>query len=176
MAVASDTESKLDALSKCLQREYASFFNPMEKSFYSPDVTFEDPLITISGIDKYESNLKMLSGESMLGNFAFDGASLTLYRVDRLSELKLRSRWLLRLKVKFLPWQPVASFTGVSEYTLNEAGKIVKQVDYWDSINLVESTNGVEQYQSVDKPSALKVLGPLLADLFDLESENLSRY
>jgi predicted metal-binding transcription factor (methanogenesis marker protein 9) len=37
---------------------------------------------------------------------------------------------------KVLPWQPRPVFTGVSEYTLDSEGYIIRQQDYWDSINL----------------------------------------
>lgn len=34
---------------KVLRREYASFFNPMERGSYTPDVEFIDPMISIRG-------------------------------------------------------------------------------------------------------------------------------
>jgi hypothetical protein len=39
---------------------------------------------------------------------------------------------------KLLPWQPVPTFTGVSEYTLDAEGYVIRQQDYWDSINLAQ--------------------------------------
>lgn len=48
---------------------------------------------------------------------------------------------------KALPWQPVPRFTGISEYTVDDQARVVKQVDFWDSINLV----GGEQGQGRDR-------------------------
>jgi hypothetical protein len=41
-----------------------------------------------------------------------------------------------KVTVKVLPWQPRAKFTGISRYTLSEQGKVIKQEDFWDSVNL----------------------------------------
>ncbi|CAN0464652.1 unnamed protein product, partial [Scytosiphon promiscuus] len=48
-----------------------------------------------------------------------------------------RTRWTLTVCFKALPWQPVPRFTGISEYTVDDQARVIKQVDYWDSINLV---------------------------------------
>ena len=45
----SDFETKKEALKKTLRREYASFFQPMERAFYRPDVQFVDPLTNLQG-------------------------------------------------------------------------------------------------------------------------------
>lgn len=125
-------------LKQCLQREYTSFFTPMETEFYDPSVTFSDPMITISGVDSYKSNVDLLSGRTAFGKFMFRDASIILHRIEDLGPNKLRTRWTLRLTVKVLPWQPTARFTGVSDYTVNAAGKVIRQDDYWDSINLAD--------------------------------------
>lgn len=39
---------------------------------------------------------------------------------------------------KALPWQPTPCFTGISDYTINDQARVVRQVDFWDSINLVD--------------------------------------
>lgn len=37
-------------LERCLFREYTSFFAPMEKKFYKPDVAFVDPLTRFASV------------------------------------------------------------------------------------------------------------------------------
>jgi hypothetical protein len=48
----------------------------------------------------------------------------------------LTTRWTLQFRFRLLPWQPLAQFTGVSEYTLDKQARVLRQQDYWDSINL----------------------------------------
>ena len=131
--------SRFTELEKTLTREYASFFSPFEKRFYAEDVTFVDPLTSFTGIDKYQSNVDMLAGRTALGKILFDDASIVLHNVKDVGENKVQTRWTLQVDIKFLPWRPRAKFTGVSIYTVQgEPGseKVVKQEDYWDSINL----------------------------------------
>ena len=127
-------------LERALTREYASFFAPMERKFYEQDVTFVDPLTSFTGIDKYQANVDMLAGRSGLGKLLFKDASIVLHKISRgagLRENQLQTRWTLQFSVKFLPWQPRPRFTGVSVYTINpESGKVMRQDDFWDSINL----------------------------------------
>lgn len=137
--VMSSTGSRFIELEKTLRREYASFFAPFEKGFYAQDVTFVDPLTSFTGIDKYQNNIDMLAGRTAMGKLLFDDASIVLHNVKDLAENKVQTRWTLQVDVKFLPWRPRAKFTGVSIYTVQgEPGseKVVKQEDYWDSINL----------------------------------------
>ena len=133
---------RIDAagLEKCLYREYASFFSPMEKEYYSQDVVFVDPLTSFTGIDKYKNNVDMLAGKTPLGALLFKDASINLHNIERLSDGKVQTRWTLRVTAKLLPWQPTARFTGVSIYTLDDAGRVSRQEDYWDSINLVSGS------------------------------------
>jgi hypothetical protein len=126
------------ALISTLREEYGSMFAPMRTEFYTPDVSFKDPLISIGGVSAYQSNVDLLGGRNALGAFLFKGASIKLHDVveDPDDPLKLTTRWTLQLCMKVLPWQPYARFTGVSKYTLNENAIVVGQQDYWDSINL----------------------------------------
>lgn len=55
---------------------------------------------------------------------------------------------------KALPWQPVPCFTGISEYTIDEQARVVKQVDYWDSINLVGGEGGKGDGAETGRPIA----------------------
>lgn len=146
------------ALKSCLTREYGSFFKPMECEFYNNDVEFVDPLTKFQGIDKYKNNVDMLAGRTSLGSILFKDAAIRLHDVTALDDGRIQTRWTLRVTVKFLPWQPTPRFSGVSIYTLDaETGKIAKQEDYWDSINLSQG-----RYSSV---SLMDGLGDFLGQL-----------
>lgn len=53
--------------------------------------------------------------------------------------------------MKAIPWKPRAKFTGVSIYTVDDNGIVIKQEDFWDSINL----NG-GKYESVSLGDGVK--------------------
>ena len=126
-----------EELQRVLAREYASFFSPFERKYYETDVSFIDPLTSFTGADKYQNNVDMLAGRTALGAFLFKDASIALHKITSLGPNKIQTRWTLKFTVKFLPWQPRPRFSGVSVYTLNpETGKVQRQDDFWDSINL----------------------------------------
>jgi len=105
---------------------------------YRPDVEFVDPLTRLRGVDSYQRNVDMLGSRTLLGGILFSDAGIVLHNIEDLGPRKLLTRWTLRLRAKVLPWGPMARFTGVSLYDLDEQARVVRQTDYWDSINLVE--------------------------------------
>ena len=127
---------EIQELRRCLLREYTTFFSPMEKSFYSDNVEFIDPMTSFVGIDKYKNNVDMLAGRTPLGSILFKDASIALHNIETLDDGRIQTRWTLRVTVKLLPWQPTPRFSGVSIYTLDADKKVCKQEDYWDSVNL----------------------------------------
>ena len=56
---AEQVKSDMDRLKKVLEREYVSFFSPMETEYYTKDVTFKDPLNDLAGVEAYENNVNM---------------------------------------------------------------------------------------------------------------------
>jgi Uncharacterized conserved protein (DUF2358)/SOUL heme-binding protein len=159
--------SSIDELKRVLEREYTSFFNPMEREWYSEKVTFEDPLVgSLSGVDSYQANVDMLAARNLVGKVLFGDAGIVLHSVTGGSIRNLESgsveiedivtRWTLRMTFKALPWQPTARFSGISVYRVVPGGPkgalILKQTDYWDSINLQP---GGTAYQKVDRSVAL---------------------
>lgn len=141
-----------DDVVRTLAQEYATFFQPMQKEIYSPNVEFIDPLNSLSGVDKYQDNVDFLGGRAGLGKIFFEDASIVLHNTKTISESLIETRWTLQVTVKVLPWKPRARFTGISRYHLHpDNGKIVKQVDYWDSVNLI---NGV--YSVQDRMEGIK--------------------
>ncbi|KAJ1454810.1 hypothetical protein M885DRAFT_464775 [Pelagophyceae sp. CCMP2097] len=123
----------------CLDREYRSFFDPLEAAFYLPDVSFDDPLSSLAGLEAYRKNIDMLAGRNALGRVLFSDASINLHSCEVLGPVRLRTRWMLQMTFNALPWKPTARFTGVSEYDLDATTlKIKAQTDYWDSIDLAD--------------------------------------
>mmetsp|Transcript_7279 Transcript_7279/g.13572 ORF Transcript_7279/g.13572 Transcript_7279/m.13572 type:complete len:435 (-) Transcript_7279:275-1579(-) len=170
-------------LKRVLAQEYTSFFDPMVSSWYKPDVTFVDPLTSLSGVDSYRANVDMLAGRTLMGKLLFDGAGINLHSVTggEISETNgnveiadVITRWTLRVTAKVLPWKPEAVFSGISVYKLQPGGKegitIVGQTDYWDSINIKEGMDPTipqKQYQKVSKTDAIQdFLGQLQPDGF----------
>jgi Uncharacterized conserved protein (DUF2358) len=176
VAVASDSSSlvsvqkSMDQLKRTLEREYLSFFAPMEREYYDPAVTFIDPLTTLSGVDSYQANVDMLSGRNWFGALLFRDASISLHTVrggdvttadadpGQIQIGELTTRWTLRFTFAALPWQPSPRFSGISKYTVVPGGprgvKIVQQLDYWDAINLRPGGD----YQPVGRGDALQHL------------------
>ncbi|KAI2506939.1 SOUL heme-binding protein [Fragilaria crotonensis] len=147
-------------LKKVLEREYVSFFNPMRTEYYAKDVTFDDPLTSLAGVDAYKANVDMLSGRTLLGSILFEDGGINLHSVtggeiyDDGTIQDIITRWTLRFTMKVWPWKPTARFSGISVYKVKPVGdgvQIVGQLDYWDSINLKEG--GV--YEKVEKGEAL---------------------
>ncbi|CAN0081751.1 unnamed protein product [Pylaiella littoralis] len=137
VAGSADYLENKEALKQDLRSEYASFFDNFESNRYLPDVQFIDPVTSFTGFENYKKNLDMLGGRSALGNILFKDASIILHDIEEPGPFRLRTRWTLTVCFKALPWQPVPCFTGISEYTVDDRARVVKQVDYWDSINLV---------------------------------------
>jgi len=170
-------------MKQVLAKEYISFFNPMVDSWYAPDVSFDDPLTSLSGVDSYRKNVDMLAGRTLMGKILFDDAGINLHSVTggaitetngNIEIANVITRWTLRVTAKVLPWKPEAVFSGVSVYKLQPGGKegitIVGQTDYWDSINIKEGTDSsmpLTQYTKVPKTAAVQdFLGQLQPDGF----------
>mmetsp|Transcript_2007 Transcript_2007/g.5734 ORF Transcript_2007/g.5734 Transcript_2007/m.5734 type:complete len:272 (+) Transcript_2007:86-901(+) len=126
------------ALKRTLYEEYTSMFDPMVKECYAPDVSFSDPMISISGVDAYKKNVDLLGSRNLLGKLLFKDAGIKLHSIEDDPEdpYALTTRWTLQLCMKALPWQPYARFSGVSRYRLNDRAQVLAQEDFWDSINL----------------------------------------
>ena len=126
-ATGSSYATKKAALIEGLKREYSSFFNPMEMELYDPQVSFDDPMISFTGAGAFKANVDMLSGGSAVGKLLFDDPGLVMHTVTEESERQLTTRWTLQFRFKLLPWRPLAQFTGVSQYTLDEQARVVRQ-------------------------------------------------
>ena len=169
-AAAEQTAASVTKLKRVLEREYISFFDPMEDSWYSPSVSFVDPMTELSGVDSYRNNVDMLAGRTLMGKILFEDAGINLHSVTggEVSETAegtveiadITTRWTLKVTASVLPWKPTARFTGISVYKVVQDAsstngvQIVGQTDYWDSVNLQPNSGG--QYQRVEKNLAIE--------------------
>jgi hypothetical protein len=147
-------------------------FDPMRTEFYSKDVTFDDPLTTLTGVQAYQNNVNMLASRTLFGSLLFRDGSIVLHSVTGGDVVRsetedgtisdIITRWTLRFTFKALPWAPTARFSGISVYSVVPGGSegvlITGQADYWDSINLVNnnSSGGRREYQKVSQWAALQ--------------------
>jgi hypothetical protein len=109
-------------------------------------VSFLDPLNDLEGLEAYRTNVDMLGGRTLLGRLLFQDASIVLHSIEDIDDRTLQTRWTLQVRFKILPWRPLAQFSGISIYDLGADGRVLRQTDYWDSINLSEG-----RYTSVPK-------------------------
>lgn len=127
-----DLSINISKLKRVLEQEYISFFNPMVSSWYAPDVTFNDPMTSLSGVDSYRKNVDMLAGRTMMGKVLFDGAGINLHSVTggevregsngQVEIEDIITRWTLKVTAKVLPWKPEAVFSGISVYKVQPGG------------------------------------------------------
>ena len=130
-------EEKKKSTIDALKQEYESFFKPMKDQIYDPDFQFLDPLTTYTGRQAHKNNVEMLSGSSAIGRILFSDCSLVMHDASSDSgSNSLTTRWTLGFRFNLLPWKPMAQFTGVSEYTLDGNARLLRQQDFWDSVNL----------------------------------------
>jgi len=127
---------------------------------YNEAVEFVDPLITLSSPAEYQKNVEMLAGKNLMGQLLFSDPGLILHTVTPGdAPNKITTRWTLQFRFKLLPWAPLAQFSGVSMYTLDEQARVLKQADFWDSVNLQEGG----KYEPASKIAALSDLLAQLA-------------
>jgi hypothetical protein len=65
-----------------LRQEYTSFFNPMRTEYYANDVSFEDPLNSLQGIQAYQNNVDLLASRTLLGSILFSDAGIVLHSIS----------------------------------------------------------------------------------------------
>ena len=68
-------ESAVSRLKRVLTQEYASFFDPMVDSWSAENVSFDDPMTSLTGLDSYWNNVDMLTGRTVLGRVLFCSAT-----------------------------------------------------------------------------------------------------
>ena len=105
-----------------LKQDYANFPNFQSYDLYAKDVSFNDPLTSFKGVERYQ---KMIS---FLGSF-FSDINLELHEIKQTNQLIL-TEWTLQM-VSPLPWKPTITISGSSELTLNDELLIISHLDLW---------------------------------------------
>lgn len=76
-------------------------------------------------MEKQEKNIQMLKNSPIISAAGFDLHSTW---IDEKKEAVM-TRWTLALRFKFLPWKPIVTFTGTSEYGMNDDLKVERHID-----------------------------------------------
>jgi len=167
-------------IKRSLASEYASFFTPLQSDIYCPDLVFTDPLSVVKGVSSYEKNIDLIAGRGLIGGLVFGEGRGRIYLhkiednledVDPGSEIyNIRTYWTLKIGVKLLPWDPQVAITGVSLYEIERSrGLIVKQDDFWDTVNL---ESGKYKRLSREEEKMLAIKDMFSQSLFDVKSRS----
>lgn len=123
-------ESVLSDARAFLDKELCQLFAPggeVTRARYAADVTFEDPVTKISGLDAYVLLVRALKA-------AFQ-PDFTLHALEATGADELTAVWTMTANVPLLPWRPVVPFTGRSVYKVDLAtGLVTSHVDTWDAV------------------------------------------
>ena len=103
---------------------------PSHYEMFSEKVVFRDPLTSFEGVQPYRMNVAFLRDSPV-----FERTSLDTFDVRVTSPNTVTTRWSMAMTVRLFPWRPRVKFTGESIYELNDDGKIIGHIDYWDSLS-----------------------------------------
>lgn len=116
----------------------------VDKSLYSPTVSFEDPLTKYDNIDGYLFNIQMLKQ-------VFD-PTYTMHSIKQTGDWEVSTRWTMSMSLPQVPffWGPELTFTGTSVMGIDPDSKqVTTHFDTWDAIEQqgffmnTKSTEGV---------------------------------
>jgi len=117
-------------------KEYVNFFETLSagsvedfRKFASPEVRYKDPFHDAIGIEAAVEYLH--SWFKNLDDIRFDVHS---YAIDGRIAF---SHWLMTFRFKRLP-KKLWELDGVSKVVFDERGKVLEQIDYWDSAPMLE--------------------------------------
>jgi len=101
----------------------------IDDSIYDENCFFADPTVAFSGLKLWKRNLQLLVPFLIQPSVRM----LDIRRTDSQGGSQtLRSEWELRTYLN-LPWRPLISILGATDYTLNEQGnKVVEHVESWN--------------------------------------------
>ncbi|XP_047333628.1 uncharacterized protein LOC124937409 [Impatiens glandulifera] len=106
---------------RTLREEFPQlFYKELRFDIYRDDIVFKDPLNTFSGIDNYKS---IFWGLRFHGKMFFKAAWLDIISIWQPAEGIIMVRWSVH-GISRVPWETRSRFDGVSEYKLDEKGKI----------------------------------------------------
>ncbi len=106
---------------------------------YAPESTFKDPIQSAQGREEIKKVLALLG-------LMLDGID-TVIKKDVVSDDVLAIHWDMTFKVKLWPFS--ATIPGVTWMDLNEEGKCIAQVDYWDLAYFIQQILIVQPLKSL---------------------------
>ncbi len=106
---------------------------------YAPESTFKDPIQSAQGKEEIKKVLALLG-------LMLDGID-TVIKKDVVSDDVLAIHWDMTFKVKLWPFS--ATIPGVTWMDLNEEGKCIAQVDYWDLAYFIQQILIVQPLKSL---------------------------
>ena len=118
----------IDAVCDRIRQDYANFPHNQSYELYAGDVFFQDPLNRFRGVDRYRNMIGFIDRW-------FKVPRLTLHSLEQQSQNEFQTRWTLSW-IAPLPWQPPMTISGWTDYRLNEDGKIIAHIDYWNCSRL----------------------------------------
>ena len=77
-----ELSARASKLKQVLEKEYITFFDPMVTSWYAPDVSFRDPMTSLSGVDSCENQL-FGGGQSSPATARLSSLTLRLLHASR---------------------------------------------------------------------------------------------
>ncbi len=110
-----------------LKADYQRFPVDQTYSLYADDVYFQDPLNKFRGLKRYKWMISFM-------NSWFINPKMDLHSIERFENV-IKTRWTLSWNTP-LPWQPRIVIPGWSELKLNQAGKVISHIDYWNCSRL----------------------------------------
>ncbi|MDC0834104.1 DUF2358 domain-containing protein [Geitlerinema sp. CS-897] len=122
-----------------VKRDYQNFPEHQTYDIYAEDVYFRDPLNQFRGRDRYRQNIDFI-------RTWFKNVRLDLHSSDR-TDNRIETRWTLHWNSP-LPWNPRISIPGWSELQLDDTGKIISHIDYWNC----SKWDVVKQHFPIGKP------------------------
>jgi hypothetical protein len=118
----------IEAVCDRIRQDYAHFPQDQSYDLYAEDVYFQDPLNRFHGVERYRDMIRFIERW-------FQQPNLELHGLEQTADQTFQTRWTLSW-ITPLPWHPRISIPGWTEYRLNDDGKIISHIDYWQCSRL----------------------------------------
>ena len=117
-------------MEKSVVKKYINLFSNLSldninefDDIISEDIIFKDPFNNIKGIDAFKNIFY-----HMFKNIKEPKFFILDYSINK-------QRVFLKWKMTFFAFKSLQTIEGMSELELNDAGKVISHIDYWDSLN-----------------------------------------
>jgi len=126
MAVTEEIIKKYQAFFENLTDENVDEF----RNLAVPRIRYQDPFMDSRGIDAVTASM-----HKWFKNLTEIQFQMTSHGVDGFMVFQ---HWIMKFRIRKLP-KRLWELEGISKITFNEFGKVIDQIDYWDSAPLLES-------------------------------------